>query len=702
MTFTASFRRVLVALLLCGSAADLHAAAPQIAISRIEQMPNMPSPYQMRDWAKVARDYDAFAFDLDKQGEHLPLIKWSQAPGASTNRVFAINSFVGWGNHAYETITCLGAVNGAAVAGIDKSRQDGQNWVRLCANYFNATPGIDLYLNNPNGRTGNSFWYELFPNILFYRLFHHYPGTPGMAGQFTTVADRWFEACVGMGGHTDPRVVPNFRHTSFDFRSGRPVDNGRWYEDGSAGAIAWLEYMAYVRTGEAKYLSAARWGLDYLEAAQRSPYYEILLPHGAVIAARMNAEKGTDYDVRKLVNWCFDGSNPRGWGTSIGKWGEHDFSGVSCSINKTREGTYAFAMNTFNKANSLVPLVRYDPRFARAIGKWMLNAANSMRLFYSNGLPPDQQTDYAWAANHDPDSCLAYEGIRRVQSMIGRLDSNFLTRFGRVKQGKLKHTEFTDERYQTFEEVRVGDGDRLEHIWKVMLPEADSHNLNMVAKVSGREAFAVSYASRPEGPFTQVCVFDSRESKGRGGKLTVKGSRPIYLKVTDADQDAGNDALDSFSVDDAWIVSTINKSPFATGDAKANGWARTNLGLYGSSFVGIFGGIIRTTNVKGILQLNCLATDYFHAKAYPTYLYYNPFETEKEVVIDVGPRSSDLYDAASGSFLKKNVDARVAFTIPADTAILLTVAPTGGKITRHGTRMLINGIVVDYMPVSNP
>ena len=54
-------------------------------------------------------------------------------------------------------------------------------------------------------------------------------------------------------------------------------------------------------------------------------------------------------------------------------------------------------------------------------------------------------------------------------------------------------------------------------------------------------------------------------------------------------------------------------------------------GLYGSSHVGILGGIVRPTNVDGILQLDLLKTDYFHADAYPTYLYYNPHAAEKSV-----------------------------------------------------------------------
>ena len=48
--------------------------AQQISINRIEQMPNIPSPYEMRDWEKVAKGYDSLVFDINRTGQYLPLI----------------------------------------------------------------------------------------------------------------------------------------------------------------------------------------------------------------------------------------------------------------------------------------------------------------------------------------------------------------------------------------------------------------------------------------------------------------------------------------------------------------------------------------------------------------------------------------------------------------------------------------------------
>ncbi|MCK5344871.1 MAG: hypothetical protein KAR20_15780, partial [Candidatus Heimdallarchaeota archaeon] len=50
--------------------------AQQIDIPRIEQMPNQPEPYEMRDWKQVAIDYDNFIFDFTKTGDYLPIMWW--------------------------------------------------------------------------------------------------------------------------------------------------------------------------------------------------------------------------------------------------------------------------------------------------------------------------------------------------------------------------------------------------------------------------------------------------------------------------------------------------------------------------------------------------------------------------------------------------------------------------------------------------
>lgn len=67
-------------------------------------------------------------------------------------------------------------------------------------------------------------------------------------------------------------------------------------------------------------------------------------------------------------------------------------------------------MNTYVDAMAIVPIARYEDRYSRDIGKWMVNAANAARLFYGNAHSPGNQSSEFWMG--DPQHSIAYEGLR--------------------------------------------------------------------------------------------------------------------------------------------------------------------------------------------------------------------------------------------------------------------------------------------------
>jgi hypothetical protein len=536
--------------------------AQQINIPRVEMMPNQPAPYDMRDWRQVALGYDSLVFDLNASGQYLPLIWINSNPiNYPNHESFGLDSYVGtYATNSGEAINVLAAVVGASLIGIDKSNQNGMNWALMCEEFFNRRPAENVYLNNPVTSSGSDWWYDAMPNIFFYQLYDMYPGTGGFAYQFPTLADRWLEAVQTMGGSAAPWHKPYMNYRGWYLESMTPNSSGV-PEPEASGALGWLLYHAYKETGAEQYRLGAEWSMEFLSEWPVNPSYELQLPYGAYIAAKMNAELGTLYDVEKIVNWCFDVGSLRLWGVIIGNWGGYDVYGLIGEASGV--GHYAFAMNGFEQVGALVPMARYDDRFARAIAKWTLNVANASRLYYSPFLPPEKQDNEAWTQQYDPNGYIAYEALRREWS---------------------------------------------------------------------------------------------------------------------------------------------GQSPYATGDAMGGGWAATNLGLYGSSHVGIFGGIIDTTNVPMILQLDALKTDYFRDEAYPTYLYFNPYSENKIVEIDVGSGQHDIYDAVSNSFLLSGVNGVTSFTIPADGTLLAVITPAGGTVTYDLDKMLIDGVVVDYnsgQPVAN-
>jgi hypothetical protein len=549
------------------------AASRQLPLAAIDQLPNAPTAYQMRYWGQVALDFDRLAFDTSATGQFLPLVRIDTTPVSSQLQTsFGLPAYVGetrtfgeTGERVHEAIASLGAVLGGTLVGVDKSAGP-FNWVSMAREYYVDRNSQFVVLNTPFSASGQSAWYDIYPNILFYSIADRYPGETSLQTILNTIDSRFYSAVHTL---TAGGAAPNFNYTAFNFKTQQPVDNGVWREPDMGLGMAWLQYASYWRKREsnpiqaAAHLNAVDWSLGYYQNSSTNPDYEILTPFGAYAAARMNAEQGRNFDIQKLVNWVFTRSNARPTKTMIGgqQWGGADVGGLMGftipSATPTRG--YAFSMNTFATAMPMVPLARYEDRYSRAIGKWMLNAANAARLFYANAHPPQNQSSEFWTA--DPKSSVAYEGLR--------------------------------------------------HHWR-------DH-------------------------------FDGEEL-------------------------------------------------YAGGDPLVYGWGpQTDFSIYGSAVSGVFGSIIKPTNVDKIPQLDLLATDFYRDAAHPTYLYYNPLGESKSIAIDLGPgRLFDLYDAAANRYLARGVGSQTFLNVPPDDAVMLVVVPAGGRQVRQGRRLLVDGVVIDF------
>ncbi len=389
----------------------------QLNISRISQMPDLPSPLVIRNWDAVTVNYDNFVFDMQKTGQYLPLSRLGTQGQFNypDNIPIFLDSYVGANGHLNqaEAINIMPAIVGASLVGVDKSNQNGINWVAKTKDFFNSKNGQNVYLNGYSTTSGSDWWYDMMPNVYFYQLKSLYPdGAPEFSSQFTTVADRWLWAVEQLGGSTTPWTVPYMNYRAFNLATGQPL-NQSVPEPESAGSIAWLLYIAYTETGERKYIEGAQLAMDFLAGWETNPSYELQLPYGTLAAARMNAVEGTNYPLQKFLDWCFDRGALRGWGSIVGNWGGYDVSGL---IGEANDGgnDYAFIMNGFQQAAALAPLPKYDKRYAKAISKWILNVTNASRLMYWNGLPQDKQDSYAWASANDPQACIPYESMKEV------------------------------------------------------------------------------------------------------------------------------------------------------------------------------------------------------------------------------------------------------------------------------------------------
>lgn len=559
------------ALFLCFSGFSCASQTQQVSIPRVDQMPDQPKPFGIIDYRQLALDFDKTVYDPDQKGEFWPLVWKDDSRKNFDQQVLGIYTAMGDVRQGpannkgmfHEALATMGATLGASLVGIDKTKSDGHNYVGMLKNYFNKDTGWNIMMNNTcpevallGGGYGRDWWYDVYPNLLFYAIYDQYPNEPGFSDLARTIADRFYEADKILNG--------NYDYSYFDYGKMTPMKNNICAQPDAAAGHAWVLYAAYKKFGDQKYLDGALSAMKALEAQPKNPTYELLMPFGALLAAQLNAEKGQSFDIDKMLHWTFDGTPEcrEGWGVLVGNWNGFDVSGtVGSTVDR---GGYGFLMNTYDAAWPLVPLVRYDQRYATAIGKWMLNAANASKFFYPQHMPDQHETIPGSAAAGK--GVIAYEGIIKRSNM---------------------------DQYQHVP-APVAQGD---------------------------------------------------------GPLWVPGKNP----------------------------------------------PESQLSVYGSGHVGIFGSIIRKTNVDEILQLDLRATDFFSDKAHPTYLYYNPTDKAQTVILDTPANvKSDLYDTVSGKFVSKNISGKTNVIVPAKGSAVVVVVPAGGKAARKGSQLLVEGVVIDY------
>lgn len=381
----------------------------------MDKMPNHPKPYAFKDWKQTALDFDRYAFDFSQKGEFLPLIWWDKTGRNFPETTFGIYTALGDvrmgaavnNGENHEALGALGAVLGATLAGVDKSKQDGHNYVGMLRNYFNRDNGWNVIMNFTNkgahigGGYGNDFWYEVHNNVLFYSVADLYPNEKGFEDIQRTIAEQFYRSDSIMGN--------SYSYSFFDFKNMQPGKNHIPTQEDVAGGYAFVLYSAWVKFGDEKYLRAAKNALDVLYNQKENRFYEAMMPIAAYVAARMNVEVGTNYEVQRFLDWTFDGTavGREGWGVLADNWGGYDVSGLAGST--VHNGGYGFLMNTFDLMVPLSAMVRYDQRYARAVGKWALNASNAARFCYPYDMPDSLQAIPQHKAVTK--NVIAYEGV---------------------------------------------------------------------------------------------------------------------------------------------------------------------------------------------------------------------------------------------------------------------------------------------------
>lgn len=548
-----------------GNKTSFNKPVRQVLINRINLMPDLPGSYEMLDWKEKAKKFDAYVFNWHNNSKTGPLI-WKDDARRNVNQTTfglytAINDIRQGPNHNngefHESLNSLAALLGAGLVGIDKTNQDGYNYVKMVQNFFNSDNGWNIVMNNTNpnvanlgGGYGRDWWYDVLPNALYYAVSDVFPNVEGSERIMRHIAEKFTQADSVLNG--------NYDYSYFDYGKLRGGRNHIPFQQDAAGGHAYVLLSAYKKFGDKRYLQHSESAIEALLQQKESRFYEALLPLGAYTAAYLNATQGKNYDTHKLLDWVFDGcmsdTGRKGWGIIVGKWGKYDVSGLQGSI--LDGGGYAFLMNSIKPAWPFVPMVKYEPQYATAIGKWMVNNASACRLFFPGNI--DLKNQWAPEYRDFTENNIAYEGLRKAD-------------------------DYGKESLKGVSPVAIGDG-------------------------------------------------------------------PKWID--------GNPTASMFSV-------------------------------YSTSPIGILGAIVDTTDVKGILKLDCNVTDFFSERPYPVYLVYNPYAENKYISYKAHGKC-DLYDVVAKRYVARNLRNGQKIMIPAKKARLIYELPAGTKLQMKGQRIIAN------------
>jgi hypothetical protein len=265
--------------------------------------------------------------------------------------------------------------------------------------YFNEEAGI--FLDGTHAELCE-YWYLMNVNalasgIIRLKLAHD----PIWTGRVRSSADRLIDLAH--------QVAYNFNDQGYRFNKKIPFTNKDIYrQPDTIGGYAYMMLFAYEIFGDAKYLEEAKKGLHLYQSFANNPWYEIPSGAMAVLAAARLSVHEPEVDMLKVFNFALE---TNGHPLNTGKWGDKEVNGLMAGFSTEPEGE-AYSMESLVVLPYILPALRYCPEFATTVGRYALNTAANMRLFYSDCIPREDQS------RPDLTSAVPYE--RLTKTLNGR------------------------------------------------------------------------------------------------------------------------------------------------------------------------------------------------------------------------------------------------------------------------------------------
>ncbi|GMA65040.1 hypothetical protein NZD89_06500 [Alicyclobacillus fastidiosus] len=309
------------------------------------------------DWRSKADEFLGYVFDEKNQVMH-----------RTDNGHVHFTAFIE--GSGCELITYGGIIVGKLLRG-----EDVQELLPSLEDYYSENYGI---YQNGVGDKKSEYWYLMHVNAL--------------AATITRLALMDNKNAVNRLRSSMDRLIQiahqnnySFNDQGYDFENAQPWTKlDAFRQPDTIGAYAYLMEFAYELFGEEAYQSEARAAMQNYTSFEVNPWYEI--PSGAMAclaAAKLN-DGGATFPLDKVVQFALD---PEFGSLHEGTWGNAAIDGLMRGWrghSREEASSMAYSFETFVLVPYLLPVARYDARFAKRIGRYLLHAAINARLFYGN------------------------------------------------------------------------------------------------------------------------------------------------------------------------------------------------------------------------------------------------------------------------------------------------------------------------------
>lgn len=315
------------------------------------------------DWQRQAQAFDHFVMDPANG------VAYRDPSGRLAFTAFLEGAHYGTARH--ELVTFGPLALGKWLAGHDVA-----GLLPTLEGYFSAR--FRVFTNAP-AETGLDsrceMWYLMYANALAGHIIRRH------AARFPQWLDLWRQSAHSLQRMAQ-RIGYDFNHQGYDFAAETPwTERDIFRQPDAVGAYAYLMLLTHQMLGGGGYLNEARQALRRYLAMSANPWYEV--PDGslACLAAAALYAEGDDVDLNKALGRLLDPDAA----LALGEWGGHEVNGL-CRGWRYSERDSVYSMESLMVLPFILPVARYAPACALAIGRYALHVAANARLFFSGAL----------------------------------------------------------------------------------------------------------------------------------------------------------------------------------------------------------------------------------------------------------------------------------------------------------------------------